>query len=156
MERSKRDVLVDFLISHSISQERIASTLEKMKVKNGKEPVLEELSVLCYEKKNTHKANHPMSSNSHTTAVANRSRHLFTLYLVVVEFYIIRSTSESHLFVFQWFVQEREESLTVYLLGKNLCMRKEYNCFDGSQCIPMEKFCNGVSVIESSATLSST
>ena len=23
-------------------------------------------------------------------------------------------------------------------------MREEYNCFDGSQCIPMEKLCNGV------------
>ena len=36
------------------------------------------------------------------------------------------------------------EVLTVYIVGTNPCMRDEYNCFDGSQCIPMEKFCNGV------------
>ena len=26
---------------------------------------------------------------------------------------------------------------SVYILGTNPCMREEYNCFDGSQCIPM-------------------
>ena len=28
--------------------------------------------------------------------------------------------------------------------GTNLCNIDEYNCFDGLQCIPMERFCDGI------------